>query len=54
VLLQSRPETVWSNKKSAPPAKSYATGIEGVLSTLLSPLATRETRPDKKSRGRTL
>jgi pyruvate, water dikinase len=51
VLLQSRPETVWSNKKSAPPAKSYATGIEGVLSTLLSPLATRETRPNKNPEG---
>ena len=44
VLLQSRPETVWSNKKvEAPPAKPYATGIEGVLNTLLAPLASRET-----------
>jgi pyruvate, water dikinase len=43
VLLQSRPETVWSNKKgSAKPGKSYATGIEGVLGTLLTPLAARE------------
>jgi hypothetical protein len=55
VLLQSRPETVWANKKSAaPPAKSYATGIEGVLSTLLSPLAPRETHPNKNPEGRTL
>ena len=55
VLLQSRPETVWTNKKSAaPPAKSYATGIEGVLSTLLSPLAARETHPNKNPEGRTL
>lgn len=45
VLLQSRPETVWSNKKSEPAAgKTYATGIEGVLGTLLSPLAAREKR----------
>jgi pyruvate,water dikinase len=55
VLLQSRPETVWTNKKPAgPPAKSYATGIEGVLNTLLSPLAARETRPNKNPEGRTL
>jgi pyruvate, water dikinase len=55
VLLQSRPETVWTNKKlAAPPAKSYATGIEGVLSTLLSPLAARETRANKNPEGRTL
>jgi hypothetical protein len=55
VLLQSRPETVWTNKKpAAPPAKNYATGIEGVLSTLLSPLAARETRPNKNTEGRTL
>jgi pyruvate, water dikinase len=45
VLLQSRPETVWTNKKTeTAPARTYATGIEGVLSTLLSPLAARETR----------
>jgi len=36
LALQSRPETVWSRK---PPAarKTYATGIEGVLGSLLSP-----------------
>jgi pyruvate,water dikinase len=45
VLLQSRPETVWSNKKTeaATVAKTYATGVEGVLSTLMSPLAARKT-----------
>jgi pyruvate,water dikinase len=53
VLLQSRPETVWSNKKAeTKPAASYATGIEGVLSTLLSPLAARDTQ-QQQSRGRT-
>jgi len=42
VLLQSRPETVWSTKKvGSKPANAYATGIEGVLSTLMSPLAAR-------------
>jgi pyruvate, water dikinase len=42
VLLQCRPETVWSRKESGPVmSKSYAPGIEGVLSTLLTPLASR-------------
>jgi pyruvate,water dikinase len=45
VLLQSRPETVWTNKKiEEMPTRNYATGIEGVLSTLMSPLASREKR----------
>lgn len=38
VALQSRPETVWSQKKARAPTKTYAMGIEGVLGTLLSPL----------------
>ncbi|TPQ25664.1 phosphoenolpyruvate synthase [Bradyrhizobium guangdongense] len=43
VLLQCRPETVWSRKASAPVAsKSYALGIEGVLSTLMAPIASRK------------
>jgi pyruvate, water dikinase len=55
VLLQSRPETVWSNR-AAPtkPGRSYATGIEGVLGTLLAPLAVREVqqrRNDKNAKG---
>jgi pyruvate, water dikinase len=52
VLLQSRPETVWSNKKAgATPAKIYATGIEGVLGTLMSPLASREKRNSNNPEG---
>jgi pyruvate, water dikinase len=43
VLLQCRPETVWSRKAAAPVAsRSYAPGIEGVLSTLMAPLAARK------------
>lgn len=43
VLLQCRPETVWSRKASDPVVpKSYALGIEGVLSTLMAPLASRK------------
>jgi pyruvate, water dikinase len=42
VLLQRRAETVWSRKASASvSSKSYAPGIEGVLSTLMAPLASR-------------
>ena len=37
VILQSRPETVWSRKKTER-EKTYAVGIEGVLGALLSPL----------------
>ena len=38
LALQSRPETVWSQKAQAAPKKTYAMGIEGVLGTLMSPL----------------
>ena len=39
VLLQARPETVWSNKPKPPAAATaYATGVEGLLGTLLSPV----------------
>jgi pyruvate,water dikinase len=52
VLLQSRPETVWSNKKiEATPAGTYTTGIEGILSTLMSPLASREKRNSNNPEG---
>ena len=37
VILQSRPETVWSRRKTAQ-GKTYAVGIEGVIGTLLAPL----------------
>ena len=38
--LQSRPETVWSQKKSAPQA--FALGIEGVLGTLMAPIQNKK------------
>jgi pyruvate, water dikinase len=40
VLLQSRPETVWSQQavSTSPLTKSYATGIEGIVTTLLTPV----------------
>ncbi|MDU6138744.1 PEP/pyruvate-binding domain-containing protein, partial [Bradyrhizobium sp.] len=37
VALQSRPETVWSQKKKQTTAV-YETGIAGVLGTLLAPI----------------
>jgi pyruvate, water dikinase len=42
VALQSRPETVWSQQIGRTPQKIYATGIEGVLGTLLSPLKVKQ------------
>jgi pyruvate,water dikinase len=42
VLLQSRPETVWSKvEPAAEPPSQYQTGLSGVLSTLMNPLAQR-------------
>ena len=46
VLLQSRPETVWSRKPAperAAARPSYATGLGSLVSTLINPLATRRT-----------
>lgn len=48
LLLQSRPETVWSNKQPAPqdrPASLYATGLTSIANTLINPLAARS-KPD--------
>ena len=40
MALQSRPETVWSQKKAAPQA--YAMGIAGVLGTLMAPIQNKK------------
>lgn len=40
-LLQSRPETVWSQKKSAAPSASTM-GMPGLVSTLLNPLTPKK------------
>lgn len=34
LALQSRPETIWSQKKKDEPKKTYATGIMGIVGTL--------------------
>jgi pyruvate,water dikinase len=42
VLLQSRPETVWSKAPQPSKPATYETGLAGVLSTLMNPLATKK------------
>jgi pyruvate,water dikinase len=37
VVLQSRPETVWSRRPRSPVSAGYLAGVEGVLATLLRP-----------------
>lgn len=41
-LLQSRPETVWSNKPRTQVTSGVTGGLEGVVSTLLSPVRVRK------------
>ncbi len=38
LLLQSRPETVWSKRPPAPVSAGAATGYHSIVSTLVSPL----------------
>jgi pyruvate,water dikinase len=48
LLLQSRPETVWSTRKPTTeprPASLYATGLTSIANTLINPLAARS-KPD--------
>ncbi len=42
VMLQSRPETVWSQKKKAPIAKGGGDYMSSIVSTLVSPLHTKD------------
>jgi pyruvate, water dikinase len=39
-LLQSRPETVWSQKKAE--TKEIKTGMEGILNTLMNPMSSKK------------
>jgi pyruvate,water dikinase len=41
VALQSRPETIWSQKAKNKPKNSYATGMAGIVSALNNPIATK-------------
>jgi pyruvate, water dikinase len=42
LALQSRPETIWSQKKSEAPKPTYATGMMGIVGTLNSALTVRK------------
>lgn len=46
-LLQSRPETVWSNKPRVQVTSGVAGGLEGVVATLLSPIRVRKQESDQ-------
>lgn len=41
LALQSRPETIWSQKKAEAPKKTYATGMMGIVGTLNSALTVK-------------
>lgn len=41
LALQSRPETIWSQKKADTPKKTYATGMMGIVGTLNSALTVK-------------
>lgn len=41
LALQSRPETIWSQKKAEPPKKTYVTGMMGIVGTLNSALTVK-------------
>lgn len=42
VALQSRPETIWSNKKKDKPKSAYASGVMSIASTLTTPYGTKK------------
>lgn len=44
VVLQSRPETVWSQRARTPVSANGKTGVEGVLSSLLTPVRIKPKR----------
>lgn len=46
VMLQSRPETVWSQKKKAPIAKGGGDYMSSIVSTLVSPLHTKNSNAE--------
>jgi pyruvate, water dikinase len=51
VMLQSRPETVWSQKPKAPIAAGAANGVASVVSTLMAPMYTRGADQGSSSGG---
>lgn len=41
LALQSRPETIWSQKKNTEPKKTFETGLMGIVSTLNNPIGSK-------------
>ena len=41
LALQSRPETIWSQKKKTDAPKTYATGMAGIVGTLTTAMPVR-------------
>lgn len=41
LALQSRPETIWSQKKAEPKKSSYMTGMMGIVNTLNNPIGSK-------------
>lgn len=42
VALQSRPETVWSQKKATKSTASYSVGMQSLVGTLMAPIANKD------------
>lgn len=42
LALQSRPETIWSQKKKTKPKTAYATGMMSIVGTLTNPISSRK------------
>lgn len=51
LLLQSRPETVWSQKPRTPAVSGVQTGMAGILGTLLRPMQVKTQQPDAPEGG---
>lgn len=45
LALQSRPETIWSQKKKKKPQSVYSTGMMGIVSTLNNPIGAKKPKP---------
>ncbi|MEC7764867.1 MAG: PEP/pyruvate-binding domain-containing protein [Pseudomonadota bacterium] len=44
LALQSRPETIWSQKAKAKPKNPYSTGMMGIVNTLNNPYGAKQTK----------
>ncbi len=44
LALQSRPETIWSQKPKTKTANPYSTGMMGIVNTLNNPYGAKQTK----------